>query len=61
MSNREEVRTPRRGVADFARSVHASYLSRWAKHDPDGMERVKRSDQRPERLPDGFVRRRAAS
>lgn len=27
-----------RGVDDFARSVHASYLSRWMRHDPAALE-----------------------
>lgn len=27
-----------RGVDDFARSVHASYLSRWLRHDPAALE-----------------------
>ena len=34
-----ELDSPRaRGVDDFARSVHASYLSRWLSHDPAALE-----------------------
>ena len=29
-----------RGVDDFARSVHASYLSRWLRHDPAALEQA---------------------
>ena len=27
-------------VEDFTRSVHASYLSRWRRHDPSGLEKA---------------------
>ncbi|MEP7104940.1 MAG: hypothetical protein ABI838_03730 [Chloroflexota bacterium] len=27
------------GFEDFARSIHASYLDRWSRHDPAGLER----------------------
>ena len=27
-----------RAADDFARSIHASYLSRWLHHDPDALE-----------------------
>ena len=35
-------RTPpeHRNVEDFTRSVHASYLSRWRRHDPTGLEKA---------------------
>jgi len=27
------------GFEDLARSIHASYLDRWGRHDPAGLER----------------------
>jgi hypothetical protein len=32
------------GVDDFARSVHASYLSRWLRHDPAALEDAAREE-----------------
>jgi len=34
---------PRPDFEDLARSLHASYLSRWNRHDPAGLERLSRS------------------
>ena len=33
-----------RGVDDFARSVHASYLSRWLSHDPAALDNAAREE-----------------
>ncbi len=30
----------RAALEDMARSLHASYLQRWGRHDPAGLERV---------------------
>ncbi|HEX6349631.1 MAG TPA: hypothetical protein VF160_09605 [Candidatus Dormibacteraeota bacterium] len=35
----QEVQAVRRGLEDLARSLHASYLNRWGRHDPAGLER----------------------
>ena len=51
MVERERVRP---GFDDMARSLHASYLSRWNRHDPAGLERAsnveedRRKAERPE-------------
>jgi len=41
------MRDLRNGLEDLARSLHASYLDRWGRHDPAGLERqaVERSDR----------------
>ncbi len=36
----EQPASRARSVDDFARSVHASYLSRWRRHDPAGLENI---------------------
>jgi len=33
-----------RGVDEFARSIHASYLSRWQHHDPAALENAARRE-----------------
>ncbi len=40
----KEERT-RPGFDDMARTVHASYLSRWNRHDPAGLERAAKLEQ----------------
>ena len=30
----------REALEDMARSLHASYLQRWGRHDPAGLERI---------------------
>jgi hypothetical protein len=42
-----DVRDVREGLEDLARSLHASYLNRWGRHDPAGLERqaVERTDR----------------
>lgn len=35
----QEVQAVRSGLEDLARSLHASYLNRWSRHDPAGLER----------------------
>jgi hypothetical protein len=39
-----EVRAPRRqeraGFDQLARAIHASYLNRWDRHDPKGLQRA---------------------
>ncbi|TMF85137.1 MAG: hypothetical protein E6I08_14105 [Chloroflexi bacterium] len=42
-----DMRDLRNGLEDLARSLHASYLDRWGRHDPAGLERqaVERSDR----------------
>ncbi len=37
MVEQERIRP---GFDDMARSLHASYLSRWNRHDPAGLERA---------------------
>jgi hypothetical protein len=34
-----DVETVRNGFEDLARSLHVSYLNRWGRHDPAGLER----------------------
>jgi hypothetical protein len=34
-----DVRTVGQGLEDLARTLHASYLNRWGRHDPAGLER----------------------
>jgi hypothetical protein len=39
MSDRPVVRSPERVAFDqLARAIHASYLSRWNRHDPAGLK-----------------------
>ena len=33
------MRDLRNGLEELARSLHASYLDRWGRHDPAGLER----------------------
>jgi hypothetical protein len=35
----QDVRDLRNGLEVLARSLHASYLDRWGRHDPAGLER----------------------
>jgi len=45
-----EPAVSRRSVDDFAQSIHASYLSRWLRHDPDALEKAAREtviDRKP--------------
>jgi hypothetical protein len=35
----QSVQTVREGLEDLARSLHASYLNRWGRHDRAGLER----------------------
>ena len=46
---------PRRDVDDFTRSVHASYLNRWLRHDPAG------PDQAAEQAPGERKRKKRTS
>jgi len=34
-----DVKTVRDGFEDLARSLHVSYIKRWGRHDPAGLER----------------------
>lgn len=34
-----DVKTVRDGFEDLARSLHVSYINRWGRHDPAGLER----------------------
>ena len=34
-----DVKTVGQGLEDLARTLHASYLNRWGRHDPAGLER----------------------
>jgi hypothetical protein len=34
-----DEKTVRDGFEDLARSLHVSYLNRWGRHDPAGLER----------------------
>ena len=44
----QEVQAVRNGLEDLARSLHASYLNRWGRHDPAGLERqaVERAERK---------------
>lgn len=39
VDRKADVQTARAGLEDLARSLHASYLNRWGRHDPAGLER----------------------
>jgi hypothetical protein len=45
-ADRRERERP--GFDEMARSIHASYLSRWNRHDPAGLERAS-AESRPVR------------
>ncbi len=36
----EQEAAVRAALEDMARTLHASYLQRWGRHDPAGLERV---------------------
>ena len=53
-----DVKTVRDGFEDLARSLHVSYINRWGRHDPAGLER--QIEARTEQPPAAGIRTTAA-